>query len=89
MKHFLQQQFSREWQAQWKHMITTLDTSLRPLNSFEQAECIVDTAGKGNLNFTIVSSCTGQLDSQTVQAGLKYLPRLKLIEWIQELPLGR
>jgi hypothetical protein len=57
-------------------MITTSETRSRPLNIFERAECMVDTAGKGNLNFSIVSSYSGTLDSPTVQTALKYLQQM-------------
>lgn len=50
--------------------------SLRQLNIFERAECMVDTAGKGNLNFSIVASHHGRLDGHTVRAGLQYLQKM-------------
>jgi NRPS condensation-like uncharacterized protein len=49
---------------------------MRSLNLFEQAECLVDSAAKGNLNFSIVSTYTGKLDSKTVQMGLKHLQQM-------------
>lgn len=48
----------------------------RTLNLFEDAECRIDTAGKGNLNFSIVSSYKGSLNAFTVQAALKYLQKM-------------
>jgi hypothetical protein len=49
---------------------------VRPLNLFEDAECRVDNAGKGNLNFCIVSSYTGPLNASVVQSGLAYLQKM-------------
>lgn len=50
--------------------------AVRPLNLFEEAECRVDHAGKGNLNFCIVSSYTGPLNASVVQAGLVHLQKM-------------
>lgn len=49
---------------------------VRSLNLFEDTECRIDSAGKGNLNFCIVSSYTGSLNASVVQTGLVHLQKM-------------
>lgn len=49
---------------------------MRALNTFERAEFLLDNASQGNLNFSVISSYKGALDSSIVRAGMQHLQQM-------------
>jgi len=49
---------------------------IRALNTFEKAEFLLDVGGKGNLNFSVISTFKGHVDEKLVRLGIQHLQQM-------------